>query len=116
MGKTLLLIHGRSWKPDESDLKALWNDSLDWGFERDYAGTATLQKWKDCRKEFVYYGDISNKELRRLGKKRPLAKATDLADRKRALSDLRKWEASDFTKRNYKKLPGSGPWKEAIAE
>lgn len=116
MAKTLILIHGRNWKPKKNELKALWLDALDSGFERDYAGTATQTKWKNCKKEFVYYGDISNAHLKSLGKKRRLSEAQDLKDRKDSLKALKLWNAGDFNRRNYKKLPGSGALKEGVAD
>ena len=57
--KTLILVHGRSWKPPKADLQALWLDAIEFGIERDHP--AAIDKFKKAKKSFVYYGDLSSK-------------------------------------------------------
>lgn len=111
MGKTLILIHGRNWKPPESELKSLWYDALKTGIRRDCPDE--LASWPNIRKEFVYYGDISNRFLsKKLGK--PIPK--DIKSRRNTLKALSCFKASEFTKENYNSLPGKESFREGIAD
>ena len=67
MGKTLLFVHGRSFKPRKTALRSNWLCAIEHGIERDRKGK--LAAFKKARKELVYYGDLSNKFLRSKGKK-----------------------------------------------
>ena len=53
--KTLILVHGRGFKPPKAELEALWLEALRSGLTRDFADPLTA--WRRCRREFVYYGD-----------------------------------------------------------
>ena len=70
MAKTILLIHGRHFKPAKADLKKLWLDALRHAIKRDHPGK--LQAFKDAKIELVYFGDLSNAFLKTaLGKPVP---------------------------------------------
>ncbi len=105
MTKHIILVHGRSYKPDAVDLKRNWVDALAYGIERDH-GKHALNKFKKARKTMAYYGDINNAFLgshtgKHWTKKR---KADDLADRKLALTGLKQYETRGFTRKNYNKI------------
>lgn len=111
MSKTILMVHGRSFKPPKKELQKLWCEALRFGIERDHPGKLTA--FKDAKVELVYYGDISNTFLKKaLGKPIP----NELADRKAALARLKQYKRSQFSKSNYKNLPGYNPWMENLAD
>lgn len=110
MGKTIILIHGRSFKPAEDQLKALWLEALIFGIERDHADK--LDDFKAATVDFVYFGDISNEFLESFSQ-RP---DNDLEDRKASLEQLKQFNKNQFTKANYDALPGFVSWKEALAD
>ena len=83
MGKRIVLIHGRSYKPDKTSLKNNWVEAIRHGIERDH-GTAKATAFKKTRLEMAYYGDLSNQFLSISGKGSwtPSREAKDEADRK----------------------------------
>lgn len=111
MNKTLVLIHGRSWKPKESPLRSLWLDAIKSGLKRD--NTEAYNRFSDIKVEFVYYGDVNNKFL-----KKELNKPwiDDSDSRRITLEQLRGYTAGQFTKRNYNELPGKESFKEGAAD
>jgi len=111
MAKTLVLVHGRHYKPPMADLQKLWLDAIEAGIRRDFP--AKVSAFKNAKIEFVYYGDISNKFLsERNGERVP----NDIKDRQAALDALKLLKANQFTKASYKALPGYNPWMEALAD
>lgn len=112
MGKTILFIHGRSFKPPKTSLRKLWFDALLWGLERDRP--AQVKRFKASKKEFVYYGDLSNKLLRSQGWS--YNATADIADRKKALTLLKAYAKNQFTKASYRKIPGRRPYKQFLAD
>ncbi|MFN3016186.1 hypothetical protein ACK1CN_09580 [Vibrio coralliilyticus] len=107
MAKRIIFIHGRAQKPSESDLQQLWYDAIKHGLKRDYGGQG-LQGFESVAKEFVYYGDLSNKLL-----KLPVENATS---RFHALEKLKTYSKGQFTKKKYKELAKAGFWKEGLAD
>ena len=105
MSKHLFLIHGRNFKPDVKQLKRSWLDAIMHGYTQ-YKTKNQLQKYKNAKKTFVYYGDISNKLLRKHGLR--YSRSRDIQDRKKCLNELKKYSARSFNKTNYGKLPESG--------
>lgn len=111
MPKTILMVHGRHFKPPKKDLKKLWIEALRHGIERDHS--EKVQAFKSAKVELVYYGDISNAYLSEtLDEPVP----DDLDDRNAALERLKQYKRSQFTKTNYRKLPGYNPWMEGLAD
>jgi hypothetical protein len=111
MPKSILLVHGRHFKPPRNDLRKLWLDALRFGMKRDHPGK--VDALNAAKIDFVYYGDISNKYLsKKLRKPVP----DDLADRKLSLQKLKTFKRTSFTKTRYKKLPGYNPWMEGLAD
>lgn len=111
MPKMILLVHGRDFKPQKMELQKLWIEALRFGIERDHPGK--LQAFNEAKTELVYYGDISNAYLANYFNE-PVP--DDLADRKNTLDLLKQYKRSQFTKANYKKLPGYNPWMEGLAD
>ncbi len=111
MFKTILLVHGRNFKPSKKDFQKHWLEALRFGIKRDHPDkVAALDKAKI---EFVYYGNISNKFLKEAGKSPPPG---DLADRREALDKLKQYDRSQFNKSTYRQLPGYNPWMEGLAD
>jgi hypothetical protein len=113
--RTLVLVHGRGWKPDAESLASLWKRALVRGLERDFseAGGAALLDRVTIR--FVYYGDLSNVVLAGTREQRDLE--LDLADREHAFDRLaRISNAKKFRRAAYEELPGKSSLKEFIAD
>ena len=53
MGKAIILIHGRNFKPPEEALKSFWLEALRHGVERDHPDR--LEAYDQAEKEFVYF-------------------------------------------------------------
>ncbi len=111
MNKTLLLVHGRSWKPPLDSLRSLWVDAISWGLERDIPQAA--DRFRDVRIEFVYYGDVSNKFLQEAFGK-PYEDDTD--SRRITLEHLKRYSKNQFSKANYNSLPGKESFREGAAD
>ena len=107
MGKTIVLVHGRNFKPPEDSLKKLWVDALRHGIERDHPDK--LAAFDRARIEFVYYGNVSNKFL-------GSPDYDDTAGRRESLDALKTLKKTDFTKAKYQKVPGKAAWKEGLAD
>lgn len=113
MGKTIILIHGRNFKPPEADLRRLWLEALRFGLQRDFP--AKLAAFDAAVISFVYYGDISNAFLTaETGD--PAPGAADVASRQATLEALKQFGANDFTKVRYNQLPGKESFKEGAAD
>jgi len=84
MGKTILFVHGRDFKPSAPQLSKLWNAAVRHGIGRDHP--QKLAAFKAVKKEFVYYGDLSNRYLRSVGREYDMA--GDMRDRKNTLNGL----------------------------
>jgi hypothetical protein len=116
MSKHLVLVHGRSFKPDEASLTANWLEALRHGLERD-AGAAALAAFENAHKTMAYYGDLSNDFLRSVG--REYDEIPDIEDRQRALQDLKGYSEADFIANgrvNYEALPGQDAVKEFLVD
>jgi hypothetical protein len=112
MGKTLLLLHGRHFKPNETALTTLWLDTLAAGLARDRASVLPL--FNAATKSFIYYGNISNAYLLEQGYE--YDEAADLKDRRKVLKKLSTYKKSQFNKKTYNALPGKSFWGEALAD
>lgn len=111
--KTLILVHGRGFKPGKGELEALWLEALRSGLTRDFADP--LAAWRRCRREFVYYGDEVGGVLERAGRKYDAA--LDLADLKNTLVSLAALaKTKQFRREHYERLPGKSPLKEFLAD
>lgn len=109
--KTLILLHGRGFKPSRARLKTLWIDALRFGIARDFPDM--LDRFDAARIEFVYYGDTSNAFLSKLtGDPVP----DDFATRETTLEGLKRWKKSQFNKATYEGLAGKASYKEGLAD
>lgn len=111
MGKTIVMLHGRHFKPPKADLKRFWEEAIKHGVEADFP--EKRQALRQAKIELAYYGDISNEFLSRKYKKDP---PDDLEDRQRALEKLKQIPRHQFTKTKYRQLPGYNPWMEGLAD
>ena len=97
--KRLFLVHGRNFKPGKSELEALWLEALRHGVQRDF-GEEAGERLDTIRKEFVYYGELSNDFLKERGKE--YNEEQDLADRRATLDRLKSIASDAFLdKRTY---------------
>lgn len=112
MGKTILFVHGRSFKPQRAALRSNWFSAIEHGIARDRK--RKLPAFKKAKKEFVYYGNLSNDFLRSQGSK--YNEKEDVESRKQTLAALKAYKASQFNKATYKKLPGKASYKEFLAD
>ena len=117
MAKHLFLIHGRSFKPARKTLEANWSEAIEHGLERD-GHEDGLRSFRDLRRTFVYYGDISNAFLRNIGEE--YDEAADAADRAECLEGLKTYARNGFLgdegERNYRNLPDADSLKEGLAD
>ena len=111
MPRSILLVHGRSYKPPKKELQELWIEALRFGIERDRP--EKLQAFTEATIEFAYYGDISNAYLSEVFDEEV---PEDMEDRKASLVKLKTYAKSQFTKGTYRSLPGYNPWMEAAAD
>jgi len=112
MGKTILFVHGRSFKPEKAALRSNWLRAIEHGIERDRQGK--LAAFRKAKKELVYYGDLSNAFLRLAGQK--YREEEDVDSRTETLSALKEFGTNQFTKAAYKRLPGKASYKEFLAD
>ncbi|MGJ8654715.1 MAG: hypothetical protein ACSHX8_15755 [Opitutaceae bacterium] len=122
--KHIIVIHGRATKPSGSKKEALVRKSLLHGLERIDPSAAKLIKDKKVKLSFVYYGDISNREMVKAGKK----DSKDLPAENNAKYDFKPCEDPDsydddleklfkqtsFTKASYKKFLKETPDKRGL--
>lgn len=102
-GRSVLFVHGRDFKPDQSELSQLTLDAIRVGIQRDYPDC--MPAFDGLRCEFGYYGDLSNELLRAAGKSYDAS--LDLGDRRNALRQLSQISARKrFGIRQYDRLPG----------
>lgn len=121
MGKTIILIHGRDYKPSREPLKELWNEAFRFGLRRDFPQKKTDDVLSGVTIAFVYFGDISNKFLNEHYKAQGdtshrYDEALDLKDRKKSLKRLMQYSKRDFTKATYESLPGQSSVMESLAD
>ena len=115
MAKVIFFVHGRSFKPPKAKLKKLWFDAVEAGLDRDFA-PSKLAAFKRMKKEFVYYGNISNTFLKKAEKKPANFNTDDSASRRNTLNQLKAYTATQFNKKTYNKLPGKSAAGEALAD
>ena len=100
---SLLLVHGRDFKPPPEALSDVSAASLRAGVERDYPDH--LHMYDEVAVSLAYYGDITNELL--FEKKCEYDHQVDMGDRSNALAELRSIDARKrFGIRQYDCLPG----------
>ena len=113
MTKELYLIHGRDFKPSETELKKNWVEALKYGIKRDFPEQAD-ELLNGLKIKFIYYGEESNAFLRGIGRR--YDSDHDQKDRKNCIKLLKQYTKKDFNKKKYKKVPNSSPFKEGLAD
>lgn len=107
--RSLVLVHGRDFKPAEEIYMDLSLAALRSGIERDYP--ECVDAFDATHKSVAWYADLSAEILNRRGKK--YDESLDVGDRRNALAALREIPVrKKFGIRQYDQLPG----KSALAE
>lgn len=110
--RSVLFVHGRGFKPSREPFRDLVRAALRAGIERDFSADVTA--FDACHFDVAYYGDLSGEVLGQCGQ--TYDETLDLADRKNALSMLRKiTERKRFGIRQYDTLPGKSALREFVA-
>ena len=110
--RSLLLVHGRDFKPGAELYMDLSMAALRAGIERDYA--AQVDGFDLLQKHLAWYGDLSAEILRGSGK--TYDADLDIGDRRNSLNALRAITARKrFGIRQYDQLPGKSALPEFVA-
>ena len=108
-GCSLVIVHGRDFKPAGKELLELADCALLAGVERDHPDL--LPTYRGLTKELAYYGDLANAFL--VGKGAKYDEKLDLGDRRNAFNLLKQIDKrKKFSVQRYDNLPG----KSAIGE
>lgn len=111
--RSILLVHGRDFKPSSEKLLDISRAAIRAGIERDYPDC--VADFDAVSTELAYFGDLTNEFLSALG--RTYDERLDVGDRKNALSALRSILARKrFGIRQYDRLPGKSALREFIAD
>ena len=111
--RSLLVVHGRDFKPSEEAYMDLSMAAMRSGIERDYPDC--LDSFDAVHKEIAWYGDLNAEVLEQKGKR--YDEDLDIGDRRNALEELRKVTARKrFGIRQYDRLPGKSAVPEFVAD
>jgi len=111
--RSLLLVHGRDFKPGADAYMDVSLAALRAGVERDFP--SQVGAFDRVQKHIAWYGDLSAELLHSHGKKYDAG--LDLGDRRNALTALRQISPRKrFGIRQYDKLPGKSAIAEFIAD
>jgi hypothetical protein len=111
--RSILIVHGRDFKPDEDVLTDITLTALRAGVERDYPDS--VDALDSVNKDVAYFGDLTNDYLQSLGKR--YDQTLDVGDRKNALTALRAIpQRKRFGIRQYDCLPGKSALREFAAD
>ncbi len=112
-GHSLVIVHGRDFKPPGKVLLSLIDTALAAGVERDYPDL--LAAYRGLTKELAYYGDITNAILAEKGGN--YDEQLDIGDRRNAFHLLRKIDKrKKFSVQRYDNLPGKSAIPEFAAD
>ena len=110
---SILVVHGRGFKPDLDSFLDVTTTALRAGVERDYPEERVHLSIVPI--VFAYYGDLTNKLLEEKGQAGDMA--LDLGDRRNALHRLRDFNSRKrFNLRQYDRLPGKTALPEFLAD
>lgn len=113
VNRSMLLVHGRDFKPNEEAYTDLSLAALRAGVERDFPDE--LVAYDALQKHVAWYGDLNAEILRGCGKQ--YDEQLDIGDRHNALRALREISPRKrFGIRQYDQLPGKSAVPEAIAD
>lgn len=111
--RSILIVHGRDFKPAEENLLDMATAALRAGIDRDFP--ESLATFDSIPKDIAFYGDLTNALLK--GKGEHYDQTLDLGDRSNALTALKAIEARKrFGIRQYDCLPGKSAVPEFVAD
>jgi hypothetical protein len=111
--RSILLVHGRDFKPAEETLMEISTAALRAGVMRDYPDS--VDAFDSVSKDMAYFGDITNEYLLSLGKR--YDESLDVGDRNNSLNNLRAIQPRKrFGIRQYDLLPGKSALREFCAD
>jgi len=111
--RSILIVHGRDFKPAEDALMDISLAALRAGVERDYPDSVDALDL--VSKDLAYFGDLTNEFLESLGNR--YDESLDIGDRTNALTSLRAVPARKrFGIRQYDSLPGKSALREFAAD
>ena len=111
--RSILIVHGRDFKPAEDALMEISTAALRAGVERDYP--ESVDAFDSISKDIAYFGDLTNGYLESLGKHYDAT--LDLGDRNNALANLKAiLVRKRFGIRQYDLLPGKSALREFAAD
>ena len=111
--RSILIVHGRDFKPAADSLMDISAAALRAGVVRDYPDD--VGAIDSVHKDMAYFGDLTNALLESLGKR--YDESLDLGDRNNALNDLRTIPTRKrFGIRQYDCLPGKTALQEFAAD
>ena len=112
-GRSLVIVHGRDFKPAGDILMELVDAALAAGMERDHPDL--LPQYRGLTKELAYFGDLSNDYLASKGGK--YDEQLDIGDRRNAFNLLKQIDKrKKFSVQRYDNLPGKSALGEFAAE
>lgn len=111
--RSLVLVHGRDFKPDDAAYRDISMTAIRAGLERDYPNA--LEAFDKLRMDLAWYGDLNAEIL--LGSGMKYDSELDLRDRQNALEALRRISPRKrFGIRLYDQLPGKSAVAEFVAD
>jgi hypothetical protein len=111
--RSILLVHGRDFKPPADVLMDISLTAMRAGIERDYP--ESVDAFANLSKDIAYYGDLTNEFLEAQGK--IYDPVLDEGDRKNALTALSAIpQRKRFGIRQYDRLPGKSALREFLAD
>ena len=110
---SIVVVHGRDFKPPEEDLLDISFRALRAGIRRDYPDCVPLLE--QAQIDLAYYGDLTNGYLEGLGKR--YDQQLDVGDRRNAHAALREIQPrKKFSIRQYDRVPGKSALREFAAD
>jgi hypothetical protein len=110
--RSILLVHGRDFKPAREALLDISLSAIRAGIERDYPDQ--VEAYEALQKDMAYFGDLTNAFLGSLGQH--YDESLDVGDRYNALTALRTVPVRKrFGIRQYDCLPGKSALREFVA-
>ena len=112
INRSILLVHGRDFKPAADVLMDISLTAMRTGIERDFPDS--VDAFDNLSKDIAYYGDLTNEFLGSQGKL--YDPVLDEGDRKNALAGLSAiQQRKRFGIRQYDRLPGKSAIREFVA-
>lgn len=113
--RTIIMVHGRGWKPAPDVLESLWIEALRTGLQRDMESPSASVALDMAHVRLVYYGDLTNAARSQRGQS--YDEALDIADLNNALDALKELTSSKkFRRAGYEALHGRSSLREFLAD